>query len=373
MVHVKRLFESREWQDLVPDQDHTVFTSGYGTFGKDDRTPGGDFVTAARTSDGSLVMAYAPSTGTESRKITLNMAKLAGAAQARWYNPTNGKYTTISGSPFANSGSRDFTTPGDNGTGTNDWVLVLETAEVAVKNASVTSQPPAVNYDEAKVPAYSLPDPLVLTSGQCVTSSQAWFDQRRPELMKLFEDHVYGKTPTRRLAIKHVVTAVNENALGGKAVRKEVSIHFTAKPEGPRMDLLIYLPKRASAPVPVFLGLNFNGNHGVHSDPEIKLSRQWMRPRKGVVDHRATEEDRGSKASRWQVELILSRGYGLATAYYGDLDPDFDDGFQNGVHPLFYAHGQTKPAADEWGAIGAWAWGLSRALDYLETDAAVDA
>jgi len=126
MVHVKKLFDGRAWYDLVPDQDHSVVTNGYGTFGKDDRTPGGDHVTAARTGDGKLVMAYVPSTGIKPRAITVDMAQLRGAALARWYNPTDGKHRAIDGSPFANSGSREFTTPGDNGTGTNDWVLVLE-------------------------------------------------------------------------------------------------------------------------------------------------------------------------------------------------------------------------------------------------------
>jgi hypothetical protein len=145
MIHVKNLFDSRAWESLVPDQDHTVVTGGYGTFGVDDRTPGGDYVTAARTSDGSLAMAYVSSTGTESRTITVDLTKLAGSAKGQWFNPTSGVYTAISGSPFANSGSRDFTTPGDNGTGTNDWVLVLATAEAAAKNASVPLRPSAFN------------------------------------------------------------------------------------------------------------------------------------------------------------------------------------------------------------------------------------
>jgi hypothetical protein len=117
--------------------------------------------------------------------------------------------------------------------------------------------------------------------------------------------------------------------------------------------------------VPAFLGLNFNGNHTVNDDPGITLSTNWTRSKEVAA--------RGSSAGRWQVEKLMDAGYALATMYYGDIDPDFDDEFQNGVHPLFYKPGQTKPAPEEWGSIGAWAWGLSRALDYLETDRDVDA
>jgi hypothetical protein len=236
-------------------------------------------------------------------------------------------------------------------------------------------QRPDVNYDEAKVRPYTLPDPLVMADGARVTTARDWTQRRRPELLKLFETHVYGRTPAARLKLRHQVISTDPKALGGKALRKEVTLYFTDRNDGPKMDLLIFLPAGAKGPVPVFLGLNFNGNHAVHPDPGIKLSTAWMRPNPagGVVNNRATEKSRGAAASRWPIEKILARGYGLATAYYGDLDPDFDDGFQNGVHPLFYKPGQTRPAADEWGAIGAWAWGLSRALDYLEKDKAVDA
>jgi hypothetical protein len=139
------------------------------------------------------------------------------------------------------------------------------------------------------------------------------------------------------------------------------------------MDLLLFVPKDAEGPVPAFLGLNFRGNHSIHPDPAIRLPESWLRDGPGVEDHRATEAGRGAAASRWPVETIVSRGYALVTAYYGDIDPDFDDGFQNGVHPLFYREGQARPGPDEWGSIGAWAWGLSRALDYLEEAEDIDA
>jgi hypothetical protein len=251
-------------------------------------------------------------------------------------------------------------------------------ASLALAGQSAVAQRPEANYDESKVGNDPLPDPLKTTSGRKVETSSQWIQERRPELLRLFQTGVYGKVPqpARPIHPTFHVSSEDKQALGGTAVRREVTILFTDKPDGPRMDLLLYLPKTAGASnrVPAFLGLNFEGNHTIHKDPGITLSRQWMRDgNKGVVNQRATEASRGVSATRWPVERILARGFALVTAYYGDLDPDYDDGFQNGIHPLFYQPGQTRPKADEWGAIGAWAWGLSRALDYLETAPEIDA
>ena len=236
------------------------------------------------------------------------------------------------------------------------------------------AQPAGYNYDEAKVADYKLPDVLTLASGEKVTDAKTWNEVRRPEILKLFSDQVYGHAPAPRADMSFEVTSPAKSALDGKATRKEVTVYFSGDKSGPQMSILMYLPAQAQGPVPLFLGLNFEGNQAIHTDPEITITKSWMRgDKKGVVNSRATEESRGTEASRWAVEMILERGYGLATIYYGDIDPDFDDGFQNGVHPLFYKDGETKPGPDGWGSIAAWAWGLSRALDYLETDAAVDA
>jgi hypothetical protein len=248
---------------------------------------------------------------------------------------------------------------------------------VMLSSHEAEAQSAKVNTNESDVKPYSLPDALVTEKGRSVTSAELWTTVRRPELLKLFASQVYGKTPTRSIQPTYEVISEDREALGGKAVRREVSIRFTDKADGPHMDLLIYLPKSAAKgkPVPAFVGLNFEGNQAVSHDPGVRLSTAWMRGNhgKGVENHRATEATRGAVATRWNVERVVERGYALATAYYGDLDPDFDDGFQNGVQPLFYRPGQTKPNPDEWGAIGAWAWGLSRALDYLETTPEVDA
>lgn len=227
----------------------------------------------------------------------------------------------------------------------------------------LAAQPQDANYDESKVPKYTLPDPLVLGDGARVSDAKTWTEKRRPEILRLFHEQVYGRSPAPLKSMAFELASIDKEALGGKAVRKEVDVLFNGKKDGPKMSILIYLPTSVDKPAPAFLGLNFQGNHSIHPDPGITLSKSWMRPR----GEPATEKSRGAASSRWPVETILSRGYALATVYYGDIDPDYDDGFENGVHQLF-----PKPKPDEWGSIGAWAWGLSRAMDYLETDPDVD-
>lgn len=236
------------------------------------------------------------------------------------------------------------------------------------------AQQPGFNYDESKVPDYELPDPLRFDDGSPVETPAAWWEQRRPQILALFESEVYGRAPGAPAGVRVEVTSSEPHALGGAATRKEVSIFFSDA-DRPRLDLLLYVPNDRQGPVPAFLGLSFYGNHTIYPDEAITISDQWMRDSEslGVVDNRASEAGRGRRVQRWPVGAIIDRGYALVTAYYGDLDPDYDDGFQNGVHPLFYEDGQTTPRPDEWGSIAAWAWGLSRALDYLETDPDVDA
>jgi hypothetical protein len=224
-----------------------------------------------------------------------------------------------------------------------------------------------------------LPDPLVMADGTKVATPQQWREKRRPELLQLFAREMYGQMPGRPESMKFEVFDTDAKALGGKATRRQVAIYFTGKPEGPRMDLLIYLPKGAKPPVPVIFGLNFWGNHAVHADPGIRMTTSYMEEGarnhpyldlSGVKDHRATEACRGTDAKRWPVDEILARGYGFATAYRGDIDPDMPDGLPQGIRALYP---ELQDRGDNFSTIGAWAWAFSRGMDYLQTDADIDA
>ena len=222
------------------------------------------------------------------------------------------------------------------------------------------------------MPAYTLPDPLRFADGSPVADAAAWRERRRPELLRLFEEHVYGRSPGPPAKMRFVVVESSAQALGGLATRRQVRVLLDGTESGPAFEILLYVPNAARRPVPAFLGLNFDGNHAVHPDPGIRLSTAWMGEGPGVVEHRATEAARGTNAASWPVERILDRGYALATVYYGDLEPDHPDGWKDGVRARIGPGTTGRFAPDDWGAIAAWAWGLQRALDYLQTDPDVD-
>jgi hypothetical protein len=226
-----------------------------------------------------------------------------------------------------------------------------------------------VLYDEAKVPKYTLPEVLTLRSGQPVRDAKTWTTRRRAEILAIYETEVYGRSPAKPARLNYEVKSVEKTALDGKAVRKIVTVFFGDKPDAPKMDLLLYLPAAAKKPVPVILGMSFSGIHTVANDPGVPLAEQWVRD----VKQTAAEKTRGASITQWQVDKILAAGYGLATFYYGQAEPDFVGGMKYGIRPLFFKPGQTEPAADEWGAIAAWGWASMRAMDYLEKDKDVDA
>lgn len=224
------------------------------------------------------------------------------------------------------------------------------------------------NYLENAIPDYSLPDPLMMSDGEPVNNLSDWNEKRRPELLRLFEREMFGQAPERPKNMNFKVLKEDKDALGGLATRKEIAVYLTPDDKH-YFTILLYVPNNRSGAVPLFFGLNFKGNHAVSNDPGISypsLEKQkefrWKKlPPRGVA------------ADRWPIEMLMDNGYALATVYRGDIDPDFDDDFKNGVHPLFYRRGQTRPGDYEWGTIAAWAWSMSCAMDYFETDRDINA
>lgn len=219
------------------------------------------------------------------------------------------------------------------------------------------------NYDESKVPSYKLPDPLVFNSGKPVETAKQWTSKRRDEVLELFRSEVYGRQPSEVPGLYSEELERNENALGGIAVRRQIRLYLGRRGEQPYMDLLVYQPNNTDEPVPVFMGLNFRGNHTTNHDPAIH-AKEYHKGQSVVL------EKRGEKAHRWQAELVVKSGFAVATVYYGDIDPDFDDNWKNGWHKYFPMQDPVKP--DAWGSIATWAWGLSRVVDYVEIDESLD-
>ena len=234
-------------------------------------------------------------------------------------------------------------------------------------------QPEGFNYDESKVPKFQLPDPLSLRGNKKVKSVKIWENKKRPETLRLFEEQMFGKIPAGLKMTSFRVMEESNQTPYPNAVRKQVEMLLENDGKELRVEMLMYLPK-STGKVPLFVGYNFYGNHTVTEDVEVSISRSWVanNPSFGIVHNQLTEQSRGVRTNRWSVGEILKSGYGLATIYYGDVDPDRND-FSDGVHPILYKEGQSKPLPNEWGSLSAWAWGLSCAMDYFETDPAVDA
>jgi hypothetical protein len=239
-------------------------------------------------------------------------------------------------------------------------------------NIPLHAQQTQVNYDEREVPAYQLPDLLVSKSGKNIKNVKRWEKTRRPEILKLFEEEIYGKIPEKIAISKVIVYEDDGEAFDGLATRKQLSLIFKDDDLQIDVDVLVYLPKD-SVRVPVFVGYNFNGNHTVDDDPDIRLPESWVRddPSLGIVHNQVTEQSRGVGSDSWPIKKIIEAGYGVATIYCGDVDPDRDN-FQDGIHPFTYKLGQFRPGNDEWGSITAWAWGLTKVMDYFTTDPDVD-
>ncbi len=221
--------------------------------------------------------------------------------------------------------------------------------------------------DEANVPAYTLPDPLTAANGDRVATAAAWTQQRRPELLKFFEEHVYGRTPLGKPAGMAWRTLRETPVCGGTGVRREIEVRLFGAARPPLL-LNLYLPI-GNAKAPVILGLNFEGNAAADADPKLPLPAYSPKPAYQGVKQPATEKDRGTEASRWRIDLALKAGVGVATAWYFDFEPDHAQGFADGIR----AQAGKPVGPGDWGAIGAWAWGMSRLLDVLETEPGVDA
>ncbi len=224
------------------------------------------------------------------------------------------------------------------------------------------------NYDESKVGTYTLPDPLVLQNGQPVRDAATWTAQRRPEILKLYETHIYGRVPERAPKVTWSVVETDPKAMDGAAVRKHIVGRIGEGPDAPTVNVVLHLPAKATGPVPVLLQLNFFGNPpaaGAAKSSGVKTSPAAPVPEKAPP--------KSGFGAGTPIADFLARGYGYATFRYTEIQPDNATNAMRGVLGLALAPGQSRPAADEWGGISAWAWGAGRVLDYFENDNAVDA
>lgn len=225
-----------------------------------------------------------------------------------------------------------------------------------------------VNYDESLISDFVLPDVLKCNDNTQIVTAFDWVHKRRPEVLEVFRKTMFGYHPPRPDKTFFEVLSVKEDALNNTAIRKEVRLNF-AMNNGKTHSfvMLLYIPKNAPRPVPVFLGLNFKGNHNCTTEDDVMMTGFNT---KGEI----VEKERSNQVHRWQFEETVKRGFASATVCYHDIHPDEKeaDSWRKSIYDLFFADESDEQFHTHGSAISAWAWGLSRMLDYLETEPAID-
>jgi hypothetical protein len=213
-----------------------------------------------------------------------------------------------------------------------------------------------------------------MLNGQHVKGTNQWDQERRPELRALFEHYMYGPIPSSPPRLQPKMLGRYDDFLDGNATLKLVSLETgSSQPAAPRIDLMLVVPNHRRAQAPVFLAMNFCGNHALTSDPRVPLTRGWVPSScKGCTNNSATDASRGSQSADWPLAEIVRRGYSLAAFYSGDVDPDRAD-VSEGLYKFLAAGDPGRNTAADRGTLAAWAWGFHRCVDYLTQDPDIDA
>lgn len=224
------------------------------------------------------------------------------------------------------------------------------------------------NYDESKVPAYTLPELLLTNNGEKISGKRQWEKQRRPELLELFASQMFGRTPEGNIDVAYEIVAENLNAMNGKATSKQVKFIFSNGKKKNEALLLMYIPNKPKGKVPVFIGYNFQGNHTTTFDITVLYSPVLHL----VYEPGHPDWKRGTQTSMWSYDEIIDRGYAIATMCYHDIYPDKPEFRDQSIVSLFPEYDPGHIVPGEWQSIGAWAWGLSRIVDFMETQKEID-
>lgn len=227
-------------------------------------------------------------------------------------------------------------------------------------NISTTAQ---VITKESEIPTYKLPDLLTSTNGQAIATTVDWEQIRRAEILKLLEEEVYGIAPKVTINLPSNFTNSRDKFLNGKAQMKEITISLTHEGKSLDINVLLFLPTKVKENIPIIVGLNEHGNHTIYPEETFSLPKGWVPNNEviGVAGNKASKLSRGAYIERWPILNIINRGYGIALLYCGDIDPDFDDGFQNGAHAFL----PSQKGEMAWGSIAAWSWGIRQVIEFF--------